>query len=61
MWFWSVNEMIELVYGMPTPQIGLNLNERIRAGSRFKRFMYFVLFDVRCFRVALKMSSRTPG
>jgi hypothetical protein len=27
------------------------VNARIRAGSRFKRFLWFVLIDVRCFRV----------
>jgi hypothetical protein len=33
---------------------------RIRAGSRSKRFLCFILIDVRCFRLPSKMSSRTP-
>jgi hypothetical protein len=27
MWLWTVNEMIELVSGMPTPQFGDDLRE----------------------------------
>jgi hypothetical protein len=34
---------------------------RIRASSRFKRFLYFVLIDISCFREPLKMSSHSPG
>jgi hypothetical protein len=36
--------MIELVSGMLAP---LFVSERIRTGSRFKRFLYFVLIVVR--------------
>jgi hypothetical protein len=45
--------MTELVSGMPAPQFGdeSSLSVRIRAGSRFKRFLCFVWIDVRCFRV----------
>jgi hypothetical protein len=43
--------------------IGINIfmSARLRAGSRFRRFLCFVLIDVRCFRVPSKMSSRIPG
>jgi hypothetical protein len=53
MWFWLASEMIELVSGMPAPQFGdeSSLSARISTGSRFKRFMCFVLIDVRSFRV----------
>jgi hypothetical protein len=37
------------------------VSARIRAGSRFKRFLCFVLIEVRCFRVPPKMSLRSPG
>jgi hypothetical protein len=55
MWFWPVNKMTELVSGMPGPQFGdeSSLSARIRAGSRFKRFLCFVFIDVRQYRVAL--------
>jgi hypothetical protein len=48
--------MTGLVSGMPAPQFGDEslLSVRIRAGSKFKRFLYFPLLDVsivRCFRV----------
>jgi hypothetical protein len=45
--------MIELVSGMPAPQFGdeSSLSARIRAGSRFKRFMCFALIDILCFRL----------
>jgi hypothetical protein len=33
------------------------MSARIRAGSKFKRFLCFVLIDVRSFRVSPKMSS----
>jgi hypothetical protein len=33
------------------------VSAKIRASSRFKRFLCFVLIDVRCFRVLPKMSS----
>jgi hypothetical protein len=51
--FWRVNEMIQLVSGKPAPQFGdeSSLSVRIRAGSRFKRFLCFVLIDVKCLRV----------
>jgi hypothetical protein len=41
MWFWPVNEMTELVSGMPAPQFGDESSEceKIRAGSKFKRFV----------------------
>jgi hypothetical protein len=43
MWFWPVNEKTELVSGMPAPQFGrIFVSARIRAGSRFKRFLCFV-------------------
>jgi hypothetical protein len=63
MWFWPVNVMTELVSGMPAPQFGdeSSLSVKIRVGSRFKRFLRFVLIGVRCFRVPPKMSSCTPG
>jgi hypothetical protein len=48
MWFWPINEVIELVSDMPASQFG---DEYSWAGSRFKLFLYFVLIDVRCFRV----------
>jgi hypothetical protein len=53
MWFWPDNEMIELVSGMPAPQFEdeSSLIARIRAASRFKRFLSFVLMVVRCFRI----------
>jgi hypothetical protein len=53
MWFCSVNEMTELVSCLSAPQFGdeSSLSARIRAGSRFKRFLFFVLIDVRSFRV----------
>jgi hypothetical protein len=53
MWFWPVNEMIELLSGMPAPQFGeeSSLSARFRAGSRFKRFLCFYLIVVRCFHV----------
>jgi hypothetical protein len=53
MGFWNVNEMIELFYGMPVPQFGgrIFVSARIRAGSRSKRFLCFVLVDVRCLRI----------
>jgi hypothetical protein len=50
---WSINEMIELVSGI---QGRIIVSVRIRAGSRIKRFLCFVLIDVRCFRVPPKMS-----
>jgi hypothetical protein len=55
MWFWPLNEMIELVSGMPTPQFGDEslLSLRIGAGSRFNRFLCFVLIDIKCLRVPL--------
>jgi hypothetical protein len=37
------------------------VSARIRAGSRFNRFLCFILIDVRCFRVLPKLSSTTPG
>jgi hypothetical protein len=37
------------------------VSERIRAGSKFKRFLFFLLIDVSCFSVPLTMSSLTPG
>jgi hypothetical protein len=45
--------MIELVSGMPAPQFGdeSSLSARIRSGSRAKRYLCFVLTDVRCLRV----------
>jgi hypothetical protein len=51
--------MIELVSVMPAPKFGdeSSLSARIRAGSRFSRFLCFVLIDVRCFRVIAKMFS----
>jgi hypothetical protein len=47
--------MIELVSGMPAPQFGerMFVSARIRAGSRFKRFLCSVLIDVRCFSYSL--------
>jgi hypothetical protein len=44
-WFWPVNEMIELVCGMPAPQFGDEsfVRSKIRAGSSFKQFLCFVL------------------
>jgi hypothetical protein len=53
MWFWPVDEMTELVSSMPAPQFGDEspLSVRIRDGSRFKRFLCFVLTDVRCSRI----------
>jgi hypothetical protein len=40
MGFWPVNEMTELVSGMPAPQFGDESSSiaRIRAGPRFMRF-----------------------
>jgi hypothetical protein len=35
MWFWPVNEMTELVSGIPTPEFGSNLRE-CEDKSRFK-------------------------
>jgi hypothetical protein len=46
MWFWPVNEMSELVSGI---QGRTFMSARIRAGSRFKQFLCFVLIDVRIF------------
>jgi hypothetical protein len=45
--------MIELVSGMPARQLGdeSSLSARIRAGSRFKQFLCFVLINVRYFSV----------
>jgi hypothetical protein len=42
MWFWPVNEMAELVSGMPAPQFGDESS-----------FLCFVLIDVRCLLVPL--------
>jgi hypothetical protein len=49
----NVVQMIEFVYGLPTPQFGdeSSLSVRIRVGSKLKRFLCFVLIDVRSFRV----------
>jgi hypothetical protein len=39
MWFWPVNEMTELVSGMPAPQFGDESSwVGIRAGSTFEQF-----------------------
>jgi hypothetical protein len=45
--------MTELVPDMPAPEFGdeTSLGPRIGAGSRFKRFLCFVLIDVRCLSV----------
>jgi hypothetical protein len=53
MWFWPFNKAIELVYGMPAPQIRgrIFVSARIEAGLKFKRFLYFVSIDARCFRI----------
>jgi hypothetical protein len=37
------------------------VSARIRTGSRFKRFLCFVLINVRCFRVPSEVSSRYPA
>jgi hypothetical protein len=52
-WFWPVNEMTELVSGMPAPQFWdeSSLSAMMRAGSSFKCFLCFVLIYVSCFRV----------
>jgi hypothetical protein len=46
--------MIELVSGTPERQFGdgSSISARIRAGSRFERFLCFVLIDVRYFDVS---------
>jgi hypothetical protein len=52
MWFWPIKEMTELVSSMPAPQFGGEFfSARMRAGSKFKRFLHFVFNDVRCFQV----------
>jgi hypothetical protein len=53
MWLSPVNEMTELVSGMPAPQFGEESS--FRAGSMFKQFLCFNVIDVR-----RKTSSRTP-
>jgi hypothetical protein len=49
----TVNELTEPVSGISRPQFGdeSSLSARFRAGSRFKRFLCFVVFDLRCFGV----------
>jgi hypothetical protein len=49
--------MIELASSMPAPQFGeeIFVSARIRAGSRFRTLLCFVLIVVRCFRVPPKM------
>jgi hypothetical protein len=52
--------MIELVSGMPAPQFGANLSEcEDKSWFKVQVVLFFVLIDVRCFRVLLKRSSRT--
>jgi hypothetical protein len=62
MWFWPVNEMTELVSGMPAPAFGAesSLSARIRAGSESRVFLYLILIYVRCFLVSPKIYSCTP-
>jgi hypothetical protein len=38
--------------GMPVPQFENHVCIRLRAGSRFKRFLCFDLINERCFRVS---------
>jgi hypothetical protein len=44
--------MIELISGMPEPLLGrIFLSAKIKAFSRFKRFLCFNMIDVRCLRI----------
>jgi hypothetical protein len=62
MWLWPVNEMIEIIFSILPPQFGeeSSLSVRIRAGSRFRQFLSFIVIDVKYFRVCSKMCSSTP-
>jgi hypothetical protein len=53
MWFWLINEMFEPCFQCASTSIWWEMfvSARIRAGSRFKRFLCFVLIDVRCLRL----------
>jgi hypothetical protein len=56
MWFWPVNEMTELVSGMPAPQLGHE-----SSGVRGSELLQGSSGSVRCFHVLHKIYSRTPG
>jgi hypothetical protein len=53
MWFWPVNEMTELVSGMPEPQFGrTNLREcEDQTWFKVQAVPVFRFVNVRCFRV----------
>jgi hypothetical protein len=63
MWSCPHNEMIEAVLLHASTAIRRRTFAcaRIRAGSRFKRFLCFVLIAERCFRVPLRCSRIPPG
>jgi hypothetical protein len=61
MWFWPVNEIIELISSIPAPEFRTNLREcEDHSWFKVQAVPVFRLLSVKCFRVPPKMSSHTP-